>query len=380
MPQTEGAARFEARVARNVLAIVGRELALAPGASLHTRNAFAVSVQPTTATWRQASAPATTTRISSGWPRCWPTACATSSSWRTRPTSASSSDLNRQWTPSLIEPLRGLRAVGGRGAGVAQRFQVCGDVVATTKGLEVYACTSQCVPASGVRGAPRRVDGEGRRRVGTDHVVQPWSRQPEPVAVAADEDHVVRDDGAPESLCTEMVTARTDESAPGWTATTARCSGTEVNASAALTTTATDTETAPRTAERRSGTAQGSEVGGGPRRQPPPAPRRGRPGRSTGCGLRRRTRQGRVRAQIRFRWPYQRANAATTAARRRSSPASRGAGSPRRDAVQRQGDQPLAVRHQRLGQRRQRPRTQAPGSQRKKGALSTANVPATSAR
>jgi aminoglycoside phosphotransferase (APT) family kinase protein len=32
MPQTEGAARFEARVARNVLAIVGRELALAPGA------------------------------------------------------------------------------------------------------------------------------------------------------------------------------------------------------------------------------------------------------------------------------------------------------------------------------------------------------------
>jgi len=66
MPQAEGAARFEARVARNVLAIVGRELALAPGAALHTRNAFAVSVQPTTATWRQASAPATTTRISSG--------------------------------------------------------------------------------------------------------------------------------------------------------------------------------------------------------------------------------------------------------------------------------------------------------------------------
>ena len=82
----EGGARFEARVARNALAVVERELRSAATSPPPTPTGWATSGSTTTPPWRRPSGPGTSTTGGSRWPPPWPRRPATSCWWPTPPT------------------------------------------------------------------------------------------------------------------------------------------------------------------------------------------------------------------------------------------------------------------------------------------------------
>ena len=86
MERSEGGARFEARVARNALAVVERELLWGATSSPPTRTGCATSGSQTTRRWRQPSGGVTSTTGGSRWQQPSLRRRATSCWWRTPPT------------------------------------------------------------------------------------------------------------------------------------------------------------------------------------------------------------------------------------------------------------------------------------------------------